>query len=211
MPPWRVRPRLRPADAMDKKRAVFLDRDGTLNRDVGYPADWSQVHVYPFAFEAVRSLRAAGFAPVVVTNQEGVGRGFFGLDDVERLHREFAAAFERAGAPIEAFYYCPHVPPEGGEAGCACAKPAPGLGLRAAADLRLDLAGSYMVGDKVTDLLFGRAIGAVPILVLTGYGRRALADLEARGDRPGDVVPDLAAAVDWIIARERRRRSRRRP
>lgn len=193
---------------MNKKRAVFLDRDGTLNRDVGYPVDWTQVHLYPFAFDAVRRLRGAGLVPVVVTNQEGVGRGFFGQAEVERLHREFAAAFERAGAPIDAFYYCPHVVPASGAPGCACAKPAPGLGFRAAAELGLELAGSYMVGDKATDVLFGRAIGAVPILVLTGYGRRALFDLEGRGLGPEEVAADLAAAVDQILERERRGRAR---
>jgi len=203
-----VRTPLRPAYAMNQKRAVFLDRDGTLNRDVGYPADWSQVHLYPFAFDAVRRLREAGLAPVVVTNQEGVGRGFFGRAEVERLHGEFAAAFERAGSPIDAFYYCPHVPPAPGAPGCGCAKPAPGLGLRAAAELGLELAGSYMVGDKATDVLFGRAIGAVPILVLTGYGRRALPELEGRRLRPDDVAADLAAAVDRILERERGARQR---
>lgn len=188
---------------MNKKRAVFLDRDGTLNRDVGYPADWSQVHLYPFAVDAVRRVREAGLAAVVVTNQEGVGRGFFGRAEVERLHVEFAAAFARAGAPIDAFYYCPHATPDvAGGPGCACAKPAPGLGLRAAAELGLELAGSYMVGDKASDILFGRAIGAVPILVLTGYGPRALAELERRGLRPDAVAGDLAAAVDWILERE---------
>ena len=194
---------------MNNKRAVFLDRDGTLSRDVGYPADWSQVHIYPFAFEAVRRLRQAGLAPVVITDQSGVGRGFFSEEDLRILHREFSAVFESERAPIDGIYYCPHYSPGAGEEGrgdCACAKPKPGLGLRAAADLGLELPGSYMVGDKPCDIVFGLAIGAVPVLVLTGYGRRSLADLRRGGIRPGHVADDLAAAADWIVSREKRPR-----
>jgi len=193
-----------PAVIMTRIRAVFLDRDGTLNHDVGYPAHWSQVHVYPFAFEAVRSLRAAGLVPVVITNQSGVGRGFFGEPDLAALHREYGAAFAGQGAAIDGFFYCPHYnPPGGGEAGCACAKPKPALGLRAAAELGLELRGSYMVGDKTSDILFGLALGAVPVLVQTGYGRASLRELERRGLRPECVAPDVAAAAHWILARER--------
>jgi D-glycero-D-manno-heptose 1,7-bisphosphate phosphatase len=194
---------------MNNERAIFLDRDGTLSRDVGYPADWSQLHIYPFAFEAVRRLRQAGLAPVVITDQSGVGRGFFSEDGLRVLHQEFSAAFEKQGAPIDGIYYCPHYSPgagEGGRGGCACAKPNPGLGLRAAAELGLELPGSYMVGDKPCDILFGLGIGAVPVLVLTGYGRLSLADLRRRGIRPGHVAEDLAAAADWIVSREERAR-----
>jgi D-glycero-D-manno-heptose 1,7-bisphosphate phosphatase len=191
---------------MDKKRAVFLDRDGTLCRDVGYPAHWSQVHIYPYAFEAVRRLHQAGLAAVVVTNQSGIGRGFFGQEDLAALHREFAAAFDERGAPLDALYHCPHYTPgaaEGSEGGCPCAKPNPGLALRAAAELTLELNGSYMVGDKTADIMFGFAIRAVPVLVLTGYGPSARRDLERRGVRPAHVAPDLAAAAAWIRDLER--------
>jgi D-glycero-D-manno-heptose 1,7-bisphosphate phosphatase len=191
---------------MRKRRAVFLDRDGTLNRDIGYPGHWGQVHVYPYAFEAVRRIRAAGLAVVVVTNQSGVGRNCFSEDDLRELHREFGAAFEKQGAGLDGFFYCPHDsrPAAAAPAArCSCAKPAPLLGLRAAAELGLTLEGSYMVGDKADDVRFGLNIGAVPILVLTGYGRKALRDLETGRVRPAHVAEDLAAAADWIIEREK--------
>jgi D-glycero-D-manno-heptose 1,7-bisphosphate phosphatase len=189
---------------MDKKRTVFLDRDGTLCRDVGYPAHWSQVHVYPYAFKAVRRLREAGLAVVVITSQSGIGRGFFAEADLTALHHEFAAAFARRGAALDALYHCPHYTPGAGEGGCPCGKPNPGLALRAAADLDLELKESYVIGDKASDILFGVAIGALPVLVLTGYGRSARRDLERRGVRPAHVAADLAAAAGWIYDRERR-------
>jgi D-glycero-D-manno-heptose 1,7-bisphosphate phosphatase len=192
---------------MNKQRAVFLDRDGTLSRDVGYPAHWSQVHVYPYAFEAVRRIRQAGLAPVVITDQSGVGRGCFSEDDLRALHREFGAAFARRRARIDGFYYCPHFPSGGRpaeEARCSCSKPNPELARRAAAELGLELRNSYVVGDKPADVLLGLAVGAVPVLVLTGYGPQSLRELEARKIRPAHAAENLAAAVDWILAREQR-------
>jgi histidinol phosphatase-like enzyme len=110
-------------------------------------------------------------------------------------------------AALDGFFYCPHYSPPAAAApavGCSCSKPGPSLGLRAAAELGLSLEGSYMVGDKAADVLFGLNIGAVPVLVLTGYGREALRDLEAGRGRPTHVAENLAAAADWIIGREKR-------
>jgi D-glycero-D-manno-heptose 1,7-bisphosphate phosphatase len=188
---------------MTTRRAVFLDRDGTLNEDTGYPADFRQVHIYPAAFEAVRRLGQAGFATVVVTHQSGVGRGYFGEADLEALHARFLREFARRGAPLDALYVCPHAPAAPPGAGCACAKPRPGLGLRAAAELGLDLGASYMVGDKVDDVLFGRNIGAAPILVLTGYGRAARPVLAARGIRPVHTADGILDAGVWILEHRR--------
>ncbi|HSA97408.1 MAG TPA: HAD family hydrolase [Acidobacteriota bacterium] len=187
---------------MKTRPAVFLDRDGTLNEDTGYPADFAQVHVYPEAFEAVRLLKASGFAAVVVTHQSGVGRGYFGEAEVEALHRRFAEEFARRGAPLDGIYSCPHAPELAGEA-CDCAKPRPGLGLRAARELGLDLGASFMVGDKAVDVLFGRAVGAVPVLVLTGYGRRAAAGLAAAGVRPAHTAAGVLEAARWIVGGRR--------
>jgi D-glycero-D-manno-heptose 1,7-bisphosphate phosphatase len=188
---------------MTRRRAVFLDRDGTLNEDAGYPADFRQVHIYPAAFEAVRRLGRAGFAAVVVTHQSGVARGYFDMSDLEDLHARFLAEFARHGAPLDALYVCPHAPAAPLGPVCDCAKPKPGLGLRAAAALGLDLGASYMIGDKVDDILFGRNIGAAPILVLTGYGRAAQAALAARGLRPAHTADGVLEAAAWILERER--------
>jgi D-glycero-D-manno-heptose 1,7-bisphosphate phosphatase len=186
---------------------VFLDRDGTLNRDVGYPGHWSQIHIYPYAFDAVRKIRKAGLAAVVITNQSGIGRGFFSEDDLAALHECFAAAFEKRRARLDGFFHCPHFSPSvpaAAESDCSCRKPNPALGLRAAAELGLDLEGSYIIGDKAADVLFGLNVGASPVLVLTGYGKPSSRELAAAGIRPAHVAEDLAAAADWICARERR-------
>jgi D,D-heptose 1,7-bisphosphate phosphatase len=204
----------RPKAPMKKRRAVLLDRDGTLNQDVGYPGHWSQVRIYPYSFDAVRKLRRAGLAAVVVTNQSGVGRGFFTEEDLGTLHREFAAAFKKRRAALDGIFYCPHFSleaPATGEGACSCRKPNPTLGLRAAAELGLDLRESYMVGDKMADILFGFNLGAVPVLVLTGYGRQSLRDLGRARIRPAHVAENFAAAADWIVRREKRVSSRTLP
>jgi D-glycero-D-manno-heptose 1,7-bisphosphate phosphatase len=188
---------------MTTKRAVFLDRDGTLNEDNGYPCHLSQIHLYPFAFEAVRRIRRAGFAVIVVTHQSGVARGFIDEPALTQLHQGLAAQFSEAGAPLDGIYYCPHLGAAGDPGGCACAKPNPGLALRAAAELGLDLAGSYMVGDKADDVVFALNAGASPVLVLTGYGRASLHELKARRITPSHVASDLLHAVAWILRRER--------
>jgi D-glycero-D-manno-heptose 1,7-bisphosphate phosphatase len=188
-----------------KSRAVFLDRDGTLNRDVGYPSDYSQVHLYRFSPEAVRAIRRLGFRPVVVTNQSGVGRGLIPEPALREIHRRLGAELERRGARLDGIYYCPHYLRSSEpryRKDCSCRKPKPGLARRAAADLNLDLRGSYMIGDKVEDIRFGLAIGATPILVLTGYGRRSLARLRGERFAPAHVAQNLGAAVRWIARRE---------
>jgi D-glycero-D-manno-heptose 1,7-bisphosphate phosphatase len=190
------------------RRAVFLDRDGTINVDVGYPSCWDQISIFPSAFEAVRRLKAAGFQAVVVTNQSGIARGFLTEADLADIHARMAAEFARRGAPLDAFYHCPHFPDAPvGDSGleCDCRKPGPGMGRRAAAELGIDLSRSYMVGDKAEDVLFGLNIGATPILVRTGYGPIAEPKLVSLSVRPAHVADDLASAVDWILARESRR------
>ena len=185
---------------MTKRRAVFLDRDGTLNEDTGYPADFRQIHIYPDAFEAVRRLKQAGFAAVVITHQSGLGRGYFDAAELEALHARFCEEFARRGAALDAIYSCPHAPDGTGRTGCSCAKPQPGLGIRAAAELGLDLGASFMVGDKPDDVLFGLSIGAAPVLVRTGYGRAASAALAARGVRPAHEAAGILEAASWILA-----------
>lgn len=190
------------------RRAVFLDRDGTINEDVGYPGRYDQVRIYSYSFEAVRKLNAAGLAVVVITNQSGVGRGFFTEDALRVLHDSMREAFLAAGARIDAVYYCPHFPGSSSPAydiDCACRKPFPGMAIRAREELGLDLEGSYMVGDKVEDVRFGLNAGTRTILVLTGYGEASRDSLRREGVEPAHVAPDLGEAVDWILERERER------
>lgn len=188
-----------------KRRAVFLDRDGTINRDVGYPNDYRQIKLFSFTGEAIREINRMGFRTVVITNQSGVGRGLIPEPALGVIHRRLKADLGRERARIDGIYYCPHyvqaLAPRY-RRDCSCRKPKPGMGRRAASDLGLDLKRSYMIGDKVEDIQFGLAIGAVPILVLTGFGRKSLARLKDGRQVPAHVARDLRAAVRWIARRE---------
>jgi D-glycero-D-manno-heptose 1,7-bisphosphate phosphatase len=136
------------------RRALFVDRDGTLIADVGYPRDPALVEPLPGAIDALRAL-GARFALVIVSNQSGLGRGLITEAEARAVHDRVIDVFARAGIGFAGAYYCPHAP----EAGCPCRKPAPGLLLDAARELGLDLASSVMIGDKASDVAAGRAAG----------------------------------------------------
>jgi D-glycero-D-manno-heptose 1,7-bisphosphate phosphatase len=188
-----------------RRPAVFIDRDGTLTEEVGYVNHPRRLRLLPRSGEAVRRLNAAGIAAVVVTNQAGVARGYFSEDVLQATNAELVAQLKRAGAFLDGIYVCPHHPFEGRppfRAECECRKPKPGLLLRAAADLDLELVGSTVVGDKATDLAMAPAVGAGSVLVLTGYG---LGEWENQRQHfsvmPDHVAEDLLDAVDWVLAR----------
>lgn len=186
---------------MAGRRAVFLDRDGTINEEVGYLDTLGKLRLLPGAAGAIGDLNRAGWAVVVVTNQSGIARGFFDEGFVEETHRRLQDLLREAGARIDGFYVCPHHPTEGREPyrmDCPCRKPRPGLILRAAAELEISLGESYMVGDTPKDVEAGTRAGARGILVRTGYGREC--------PPPPDtafVAEDLAEAVRWILGARR--------
>lgn len=183
--------------------AVFLDRDGTLNVEAGYLNDPDQIEMIPGAVEAVRCLCDAGFRTVLITNQSGVGRGLISEDELERVNNRVLGEVEKAGGRIDAVYFCPHHPTEARGAylkDCDCRKPGPGMLMRAAADLEIDLSGSFMVGDHVSDLEAGWAAGCRSILLRTGHGLHELAKVERDGLRKPDFLADnIVEAVDWIL------------
>jgi D-glycero-D-manno-heptose 1,7-bisphosphate phosphatase len=184
------------------KRAIFLDRDGTLNEDVGYPNDFSQINIYPYSFEALRKINASGFLAVVITNQSGIGRGYLTENNLQGIHQKMMAAFDARGVHLDGLYFCPHYELSSDpryRKNCACRKPEPGMAVRAAQDLGIDLHSSYVIGDKVEDILFGLKIGARPVLVLTGFGQEAERKLEEKNIRPAHTARDLLKAVDWIL------------
>lgn len=188
-----------------KKKAVFIDRDGTINIDVGYPNSYDDIKIYPYSFEAVKKIKDAGFLTVIITNQSGVGRGLIKLENLEDIHARMNQEFLKHGVPFDGIYFCPHHaqsddPKYGLE--CDCRKPLPGMGQQAASELDIDASRSYMIGDKVADILFGQNINAKPILVLTGYGEEALSELEARGIQPAYVAQTFLDAAAWIAAQE---------
>jgi D-glycero-D-manno-heptose 1,7-bisphosphate phosphatase len=157
-----------------KRRAVFIDRDGTISEEVGYVNHPSRYRVFPYAAEAIKQLNEAGWLAVLITNQAGVARGYFTEDVIGAVHTLLAQELERGGARLDAIYYCPHHPSVGEppyRLDCDCRKPRPGLIRRAADELDIDLAASWMVGDRYSDTELARNAGTRAALVLSGYGR----------------------------------------
>jgi D-glycero-D-manno-heptose 1,7-bisphosphate phosphatase len=182
------------------RRAVFLDRDGTLIEDADYLADPGGIVLIEGAVEALQRLRAEGWLVVIVTNQSGIARGLISPEQYRRVAAALEVQLGDAGCPVDATCACPHHPRFSGP--CGCRKPQAGLLLAASGSLSIDLARSFMIGDKVSDVRAGLAAGASSILVRTGYGREA----EVEGDLPPGtpVVDTIGDAVDRILARESR-------
>ena len=184
-------------------RAVFLDRDGTIIEEVGYLDRAERVELYPWTIDAIRAFNRAGLAVVMVTNQSGVARGFFTESVVDDVHGHLAAMLAEGGARIDAYYYCPHHPDgkvPGYARACDCRKPGRALVDRAARELGIDPARSFVVGDRWVDVALARAVGAGGVLVRTGYG------MSVEQQRPDDlaadaVVDNLIAAASWILGR----------
>ena len=147
--------------------AVFLDRDGTIGEELGYVNHIDRFQMFPYAAEAIRELNEAQIPVVVVTNQGGIARNIFPESLVHEVHRKMVAELAAGGAHVDAIYFCPHK----SEDACECRKPNPGLLERAAREHFLDLAGSWIVGDRYADLEMGHLTGSRGILVMTGYGR----------------------------------------
>lgn len=192
---------------MMKKKAVFLDRDGTINKDVGYPNSFNLIEIFPYSFEAVRKINKAGLLAVIVTNQSGVGRGLIAEKNLQDIHQKLTRSFANHSAHFDAIYYCPHYHLSSSpqyRKNCQCRKPSPGMALQAAKELNIDIKNSYMVGDKEEDILFGLNIEAKSILVLTGFGQESLPKLEKKGITPAYVAQNLLDAVNWILGKEKR-------
>ena len=185
------------------KPAVMIDRDGTLSHEVGYINHISRFQLYPFAVEAVRVLNDAGFLAIVVTNQAGVARGYFPESLISDVHEHLHATMRKGGARLDGIYYCPHHPSAGEppyRADCECRKPKPGLALRAARELEIDLPRSWVVGDRPGDLELAWNVGARAALVKTGYGEGELLYNRAHFRKEPDLVADnLLDAVRRIV------------
>ena len=181
--------------------AVFLDRDGTLIDEVGHLSRAEDLKLIPGAPDAVKRLRAAGAAVVVVTNQAVVARGLIDEDGLKRVHEKLEALFAAEGALFDAIYYCPHHPEKDHADAqdpkyrreCDCRKPKPGMLTRAAAKADIDLAGSFMIGDRWRDIEAGRRAGCRTVLIGDGYGETFTSPPDAR-------FSSLTAAADWILA-----------
>ena len=191
-------------------KVVFLDRDGTINEEVGYVNHIERFNLLPRAGQAIRLLNQHEWKAVVVTNQSGVARGYFPESLVHQIHRKMQDLLKKEGAYLDGIYYCPHHPDIGMppyRQRCHCRKPATGLIEEAVKELDLDPSQSVMIGDRWADIEFGRRVGAKTILVLTGYGKGEWEYFKEQWEvKPDYVAEDLFEAVRWILQHESRPR-----
>jgi len=182
--------------------AVFFDRDGTLNEEVEFLSAPEQLRLIPGASEAVRTVNERGFVACVISNQSGVARGLFPESALVPIHAKLVQELGSRGAHLDRIYYCPHHPTEGippYNVDCACRKPKPGMLRQAEGELQVDLRRSYVIGDRLADILAGRSVGARGILVLTGYGEIARQESRAQGVLPDFIAASVSEAVEFIL------------
>lgn len=187
--------------------AVFLDRDGCVNVEDDHITDIERFRLYPDSLDAMKRLSSVGFLIVIITNQSGIARGLMTEDLVYKTHALLLRLAVEAAIRIDRIEYCPHHPdgvvPEFAIE-CDCRKPAPGMILRAAKALPIDLESSYVVGDKISDIKLGPATGVKSVLVRTGFGAREEETIKrGEADPPDHIADGIAGAVDWIIADSR--------
>ena len=173
-----------------------MDRDGTVSEEIGYMYHAGLYQPFPWAGPAIRKINESGMKAVLITNQSGIGRGYFNEGTVCDVHAILKAELARHNASLDAIYICPHHP----DAGCDCRKPNPGMLLRAEKDLQIDLKRSYVIGDKYVDIETAQRVGATSILVLTGYGQEQRERHKANPQQPQFVVENLMDAVDGILS-----------
>ncbi len=188
------------------RRAIIMDRDGTVCDEVGYINHVDRIRLLPRSAEAIRLANAADFQTVVVTNQAGVARGYFAESLIDEVHDRVRELLAEGGARLDGIYYCPHHPEVGAPAyrkECTCRKPSPGMLERARDEMGIDLSASFMIGDTIKDVEAGRRVGATSILVLSGYGKGELEyQSHAWKVKPDHVADDLLTAITWILERE---------
>lgn len=186
-----------------KRRAVFMDRDGTISEEVGYINHPSRFRLFPYAAAAIKQLNENGWLAIVITNQAGVARGYFTEQMIETVHADMTKQVDEAGGRIDAIYYCAHHPSVGEPPyrfDCDCRKPKPGLIRRAAEDFSIDAARSWMIGDRYSDVELARNAGVKSMLVMSGYGRGEWENQRPNWTEQPDLVADnLLEAVRAII------------
>lgn len=186
-----------------KRRAVFMDRDGTISEEVGYINHPSRFRLFPYAAAAIKQLNENGWLAIVITNQAGVARGYFTEQMIETVHADMTKQVDEAGGRIDAIYYCAHHPSVGEPPyrfDCDCRKPKPGLIRRAAEDFSIDHARSWMIGDRYSDVELARNAGVKSMLVMSGYGRGEWENQRPNWTEQPDLVADnLLEAVRAII------------
>ena len=188
------------------KGAVFLDRDGTINEEMGYINHPDRFVIFPFVAESIKIFNRLELLVIVVTNQSGVARGYFTESLVKQLHQKLLTEMSGQGAQIDGIYYCPHHPDEGNDQyrrDCQCRKPKPGMILKAIEEYNLDLKRSFMIGDRYKDIVFAKKLKIKSGLVLTGYGRGEYTyqknEWSYRPDLIGENLLEIAQLIESEI------------
>ena len=182
--------------------AIFIDRDGTLNEDIGYVSSPDQLTLYPWAAEAVRLINKAELKAIVITNQSGIARGIYTEETLNAIHQKMIEELAMQGAKLDGVYYCPHHPKIGDaryRIECDCRKPKTGMLDRAAREQDIDLSRSFVIGDKASDINLALNAGARAALVMTGYGRDTQAHPDLFPCEPTFVAETLLDAVRLIL------------
>lgn len=183
--------------------AVFLDRDGTINEEVGYLHEVERLSLIPGAAVAIKRLNDHALLAVCISNQSGVARGYHSEDAVLEINTRLEELLWAEGARLDGIYFCPHHPTEGEDPyriDCGCRKPGTAMIEQAVSDLSIDLARSFLIGDRLTDIETAHNAGVKGVLVLTGYGAEEYAHVHPGYSAvPDHVSRDIAEAVDWIL------------
>lgn len=198
-------------DIRPQRAAIFLDRDGTITEEVGYINHIDRAQMFPWAAEAIRAFKSAGLPVIVVTNQSGVGRGYFTEELVGEVHRKIQDELAAGCAEVDAFYYCPHHPSAVLDAyreECRCRKPSTGMAEEAAQQFGIDLGKSYVVGDTYRDMQLGFNIGARTILLMTGYGRGEYEHHRGAWPRMPDLIAENLLGAATLVLQELNTRGR---
>ena len=183
------------------KKAIFLDRDGTIIEERGYICQLFESEIFPFTYEAVRMMNKNHFKVIGITNQSSIARGICTMEQVETIQREITGILEKKDAVIDKFYYCPYHPEGGFEEFRKVSewrKPAPGMILQAAKDFNIDLSESYMMGDDLIDIEAGKNAGCRTVLVLTGKGRMTREKLLEKNIQPDIISENILTAIKTI-------------
>lgn len=192
-------------DGRPRTAAIFLDRDGTLTEEVGYINHISRARLFPWTAHAIRMLKSTGLPVIVVTNQSGVGRGYFTEELVNQVHQKIQNELAAVGTSVDAYFYCPHHPSatlQHYRQECRCRKPSTGMAEEAAERFGIDLKASYVVGDTYRDMQMGFNIGARTILLMTGYGRGEYEHHRSQWPRMPNLTAVNLQAASEIIVRE---------
>ncbi len=176
----------------EKRKAIFLDRDGTICEDVNYLSRVEDLRLFPFAAKAIKLLNDNGFLVILVTNQSGIARGFFNEETLRKIHKKLEHELKKSGAKLDAIYFCPHKADDK----CFCRKPETGMLEQAARDFSIDPENSWMIGDKAIDVAAGFNAKMKTALVLTGYGKSEVDKLENKTDL---ITENLLETVKMIM------------